>query len=284
MQMLFGVDVPNHGEYSDPHVLLELAFEAESAGWDGFFIWDHILKYQDNRIPLADTWSTLCAIAAVTDHIRLGPMVTPLARRRPWKVARETVTLDHLSRGRLILGVGLGMRSKAEFEPFGDQGDPKIRGEMLDESLVVINNFWVGEEFSFSGKHYQLKDVRFLPRPYQSPRIPIWVAGTWPNKKPFRRAAAWDGAFPMMANQGLSEMMPLNMFREVIAYTKKTHHLMEDFDFIHLGISSGASFSEDLKIVKDYQQAGMTWWLENLNPVRGSLAKMRKRIRSGPIR
>ena len=124
--MNFGIDVPNHGEYSDPIVLLELAQMTEDAGWDGFFIWDHIVKSFDNRLPVADPWVVLSAVAVRTSRVRIGTMVTPIARRRPWKLAKETVTLDHLSQGRLILGIGLGARSQAEFGVFGDESAQKF--------------------------------------------------------------------------------------------------------------------------------------------------------------
>ena len=179
--MNFGIDVPNHSAYSDPRLLVELACEAEAAGWDGFFIWDHLVRWNDRRIPVVDPWITLAAIAVKTERICLGPMVTPLARRRPWKLARETVTLDHLSGGRLILGIGLGSRSTAEFKAFGDEGDPKARAAMLDEGLEVLAGLWSGHAFSYSGKYYQIEETQFRPPPVQSPRIPIWVAGTWPN-------------------------------------------------------------------------------------------------------
>jgi len=280
--MKFAVDVPNHGEYSDPDLLLELAKDAEIAGWDGFFIWDHILKYQDHRISVADPWIVLSAIAATTGRLRIGPMVTPLARRRPWKVARETVTLDHLSGGRLIFGVGLGARSRAEFGRFGDEEDPKVRGEMLDEGLQVLDRLWKGEPFTYQGDHYQVSETTFVPPPVQSPRIPVWVAGTWPNKKPFRRAARWDGAFPLMVEHLFADMMPANQIQEAAAFLRACRGDDRPFDLVHLGITPGIDPDVDAQIVQPYRQAGVTWWLENINPIRGSLAEMRKRIISGP--
>ena len=282
--MKFAIDVPNHAEYSDPHLLVELAVDAEKAGWDGFFIWDHLLKYQDYRIPVADPWIVLSAIALKTERLSIGPMVTPLARRRPWKVARETVTLDHLSGGRLILGVGLGARSRAEFGVFGDEGDPKIRGAMLDEGLEVLSSLWKGEPFVHQGEYYQVEETLFMPQPLQSPRIPIWVAGTWPNKKPFLRSVGWDGAFPLWMGQGHSDMMPVDQMRAVIDYIETCRVDDRAFDIVHLGITPGVDRVEDAKVVKPYQQVGVTWWLENLNPTRGSLEEMRRRIIMGPAR
>ena len=280
--MNFGIDVPNHGPYSDPRWLVELAYEAEAAGWDGFFIWDHLVRWNDRRIPVADPWIALAAIAVKTERIRLGPMVTPLARRRPWKLARETVTLDHLSGGRLILGIGLGARSTAEFKTFGDEGEPKARAAMLDEGLEVLTGLWSGEAFSYRGAYYQMEETQFRPSPVQSPRIPIWVAGTWPNKRPFRRGARWDGAFPLGVGQGQLDMMPPNVIKEAVVYLME--HRTDDapFDIVHSGITPGKSKTDDAEIVAPYAELGVTWWLENINPERGSYHKMRHRIRFGP--
>lgn len=280
--MYFGIDVPNQGSHSDPRLLIELAREAEAAGWDGFFIWDHLVRWNDRRMPVVDPWITLAAIAVNTERIRLGPMITPLARRRPWKLARETVTLDHLSAGRLILGVGLGARSNVEFKAFGDEGDPKARAAMLDEGLEVLTGLWSGEAFSYHGGHYQIEETQFRPPPVQSPRIPIWVAGTWPNKRPFRRAARWDGVFPLGAGQGYLDMMTPDEMRDVVAYVMKHRQYDTRFDIVHSGITPGESKTEDAQIVAPYAAVGVTWWLENITPERGSLQEMRERVRQGP--
>jgi alkanesulfonate monooxygenase SsuD/methylene tetrahydromethanopterin reductase-like flavin-dependent oxidoreductase (luciferase family) len=280
--MNFGIDVPNHNAYSDPRLLVQLACEAEAAGWDGFFVWDHLVRWNDRRIPLADPWIALAAIAVKTERICLGPMVTPLTRRRPWKLARETVTLDHLSAGRLVLGIGLGARSDAEFKAFGDEGDPKVRAAMLDEGLAVLAGLWSGETFSYRGEYYQIEETQFRPGPVQFPRIPIWVAGTWPNKRPFRRAARWDGVFPLGVGQGQLDMVTPNVMTEIATYVME--HRTDDapFDIVHSGITPGDSATEDAQIVAPYAALGVTWWLENINPERGSFQKMRRRVRSGP--
>jgi alkanesulfonate monooxygenase SsuD/methylene tetrahydromethanopterin reductase-like flavin-dependent oxidoreductase (luciferase family) len=183
----FALDVSTADSYSNPRVLADLAAEAEEAGWDGFFVWDAVFA-RPPQVPMANPWVALSAIATQTRRIRIGAMVTPLARRRPWQVARETVSLDHLSKGRLIFGVGLGYQA-LDFEAFGEEADPKVRGEKLDEGLEVLARLWTGNPVTFQGKHYQVKDVKFFPKPLQTPRIPIWVAGYWPNRRPFRRAA-----------------------------------------------------------------------------------------------
>ena len=149
--MRFAINVPNFGTYSDPRTAADLAREAEDAGWDGFFVWDHILGAREWQVPIADPWVLLSAVAMRTERIRLGPMVTPIPRRRPWKLARETVTLDHLSRGRLVLGVGLGFPPDAEFEQFGEDGDPRVRAAKLDEGLAVLTGLWSGQPFRLRG-------------------------------------------------------------------------------------------------------------------------------------
>jgi alkanesulfonate monooxygenase SsuD/methylene tetrahydromethanopterin reductase-like flavin-dependent oxidoreductase (luciferase family) len=168
-------------ELADPWVLVELAEAAESRGWDGVFLWDHVV-YRPPVSAVLDAWVALSAIAADTQRLRLGPMVTPLSRRRVQKVARETVTLDHLSRGRFTLGVGLGSSNTAELEPYGEVVDPRERARLLDERLSRLTEFWAGG---------------FQPRPVQRPRIPVWVAGRWPKRRPLARALKWDGFFPI---------------------------------------------------------------------------------------
>ena len=170
-------------ELSEPALVAELAARAEARGWDGFFVWDHV-AYREPVRALADPWITLAAVAAATRRVRIGPLVTPLPRRRPHQLARETVTLDRLSRGRLVLGVGLGSERTGEFDPdrFGEEGDARARARLLDDGLERLRAYWDGE---------------FEPRPLQRPRIPVWVAARWPHRRPLRRAARWDGLFPV---------------------------------------------------------------------------------------
>jgi alkanesulfonate monooxygenase SsuD/methylene tetrahydromethanopterin reductase-like flavin-dependent oxidoreductase (luciferase family) len=178
-----GIFVAPFDELSDPRVTAGLAARAEERGWDGFFVWDHI-QYRAPVSAVADPWVTLAAVATATERVRIGPLVTPLARRRIHKLARETVTLDRLSGGRLVLGVGLGGDRNGEFdrERFGEEDDPRARARLLDDGLERLASYWGGE---------------FEPPPVQSPRIPVWVAGRWPNRAPLRRAARWDGLFPI---------------------------------------------------------------------------------------
>jgi alkanesulfonate monooxygenase SsuD/methylene tetrahydromethanopterin reductase-like flavin-dependent oxidoreductase (luciferase family) len=279
--MHYGVTTPNWGDYGDPRLLAELAHEAEVAGWEGFFIWDHIKwPAQD---PTADPWVALAAMAMRTERIRLGTMVTPLPRRRPWKLARETVTLDHLSGGRLILGVGSGYFQQEEFEAFGEAGDPKVRAAKLDEGLEVLTGLWSGEPFSYAGTQYQVKNVCFTP-PVQRPRIPIWVAGTWPIKAPFRRAARWDGVVPIPRDVIANPNLTPKEIRDIVAYIKEHRTRAEPFDITSGGQTQGGGAAEDVTIVAPYAEAGATWWLEYIIPWRSSLAEVRERIRKGPPR
>ena len=178
-----GIYVAPFDELYEPRVVADLAARAESRGWDGFFIWDHV-RYRAPVRAVADPWVTLAAVAMATDRLAIGPLVTPVSRRRPHKLARETVTLDRLSGGRLILGVGLGSDRNGEFDPerLGEESDPRARARLLDHGLERLSEYWAGE---------------FEPPPLQQPRIPVWVASRWPNRRPLARAARWDGLFPI---------------------------------------------------------------------------------------
>ncbi len=168
-------------ELSDPRLVADLAAQAEAAGWDGFFVWDHI-SYKAPTRAVSDPWVVLSAIACATSRVRIGPLVTPLSRRRVQKLARETVSLDVLSKGRLVLGAGLGSDNHGELAPWGEVTDPRARADLLDAGLDRLAELWDGE---------------FEPRPVQRPRIPVWLASRWPNRRPVRRAARWDGLFPL---------------------------------------------------------------------------------------
>ncbi len=279
--MRFGLSIPNKGIYSDIHLVLELAQMAEEAGWDGFYIWDHVAG--PARTPFLDPWICMAAIAAKTQNMRLGVMVTPLSRRRPWKVAREIVALDRLSEGRMTLGVGLGYFKQKEFKEFGEEFDPKVRGDMLDEGLEVIAGLQSGEKYSFDGEHYQISGTVFRPTPVQSPRIPVWVGGMWPNKRPFRRAARWDGVLPMGKGRGYISLSPAE-FREIKAFIVKHRSSDEPFDYCLGGQTSGENLAEDKSILAPYQHEGLTWWIESIPPTRMSLKQARDRIRVGPPR
>jgi alkanesulfonate monooxygenase SsuD/methylene tetrahydromethanopterin reductase-like flavin-dependent oxidoreductase (luciferase family) len=280
--MYYGIYTPNFGAQTSPQLLADLAAEAEQAGWDGFFLWDHMLYSLNQKLPLFDPWVTLAGMAMRTERLRLGTTVTPLARRRPWKLARETVTLDHLSSGRLILTVGVGDPDEADFGTFGEPTDPKIRAAMLDEGLEILKGFWSGKPYSFSGTHYQVKKCTFLPTPLQQPRIPIWVGGFWPHKRPFRRAARWDGAFPL--NAGGPFTPPPAVLGEICEYIFQHRTSPAPFDLVIMGSTPGDDPKTARKKLATYANTKLTWWLETLFRWRNSAEAMRQRIRQGPPR
>ncbi|KKM00173.1 hypothetical protein LCGC14_1807060, partial [marine sediment metagenome] len=187
-KMKYGLLMPHGGpSLNTPQKVTKYAIIAEQSGWDAFFIWDSISALA------VDPWVTLASIAMSTKKIKIGAMVTPVARRRPWKLAKEGVSLDQLSHGRLIFGAGLG--DDPVFGPYGEDTDKKVRAKKLDEGLDILNQLWSGEAVNFDGKYFNITDITY-DRPIQSPRIPIWIGGLWPNKAPFRRAAKWDGMMP----------------------------------------------------------------------------------------
>jgi alkanesulfonate monooxygenase SsuD/methylene tetrahydromethanopterin reductase-like flavin-dependent oxidoreductase (luciferase family) len=276
----YAVGLPNVREYADPRLLAEFAAEAEAAGWDGVFVWDHIAREEDPSVPATDPWIALAAMAVGTQRVRLGIMVTPLARRRPWKVAREAVALDVLSGGRFTLGVGLGGGAQAEFAAFGESPDPKVRAELLDEGLAILDGLWSGEPFTFEGAHHRVTGAHFTPRPVQEPRVPVWVAGRWPNRRPFRRAARWDGVFPVFEGVASGRMATPEQLAEVVGYTRG--HRADDAAAFDVALECISTGEDDAALAASYADAGLTWWVEALGWFRGPLEAMRERIRRGP--
>jgi alkanesulfonate monooxygenase SsuD/methylene tetrahydromethanopterin reductase-like flavin-dependent oxidoreductase (luciferase family) len=278
--MRFGVYLPNFGAFGDAQRVADLAREAEEAGWDGFFLWDHVAR--SGPLPVVDPWIALAAVAMTTRRIRLGTTVTPLPRRRPWKLARETVSLDRLSGGRLILGVGLGSGHPLEWDALGEETRLPSRGAMLDEGLRVLTGLWSSEPFAFEGDHYRIGQSRFLPPPLQSPRIPIWVAALWPHRAPLRRAARWDGVFPLFFDEPGE---PVEQLAEAVRYVREQRAGDAPFDVVYVSQSA----SEDLERI---ERAGATWWLLPLVPEafggdrqgEWPFEAMRASVRAGPPR
>ena len=287
--MRYGVYVPNFGPYGDARVLAELAYEAEEAGWDGFFLWDQVSKstLTPTIDAMVDPWIALTAIALRTRTILLGPLVTPLPRRRPWMVARETVSLDHLSGGRLIFGVGAG-GGYYDFEAMGEVSDAKTLAALLEEGLEVLTDLWSGERYSHEGVAYHIKEAQFLPRPLQSPRIPIWVANLWPAKAPLRRAVRWDGIVPIGRDLPLEAMLSPEEMQEIVRSVVSQPGYTTPFEVVHMGITGGVDGVHDREVAVAYQQVGVTWWVEKILPeLWGSwtewpLEAMRMRIMKGP--
>src|SRR6266699_998594 len=258
--------LPLFDDLADPIVAARLAGEAEGAGWHGVFVWDH-LRWRALVRQVADAWITLAEKAGATERVRLGPMVTPLARRRPVKVARETATLDRLSGGRLILGVGLGSdRFGGELSKTGEETDDRLRGQMLDESLEILTAAWSGRPVHHHGPHYTVDGIQFLPRPAQRPGVPVWAAGLAGNVKPLRRAARYQGFFPV--NLGHADQLA-----EAVAAIAGLDPAAP-YD-IAVGLPPGTDPAP-------YARAGATWWLPEFDPATVSLDQVRGVLRDGP--
>ena len=290
--MQFGISLPGFGAFGDVRYLVQTAVAAEAAGWDGFFLWDHII-FDPTFHPMVDPWIALAAIALHTKRMRIGALVTPVARRRPWKLARETVDIDLLSDGRLIFGAGLGEPAKWDFGFFGEEEDDKVRAEKLDEGLEILSGLWSGELFSYTGKHYQLAPMRFEPKPLQQPRIPIWIGGNWDKRKPKLRAARYDGYFPL---KWLS-MVTLDEWQEIKTtldrYRQQFQRSDKPFALIQGGQTPGDNPVAAAEIARPYADFGIDWWIESVDPWRWgasgeeafsaeSVHLMEERIHQGP--
>jgi alkanesulfonate monooxygenase SsuD/methylene tetrahydromethanopterin reductase-like flavin-dependent oxidoreductase (luciferase family) len=246
-----GIFVAPFGALAEPGVVVDLAARAEDRGWDGFFLWDHV-AYRAPVRAVADPWVALAAIACATEQLRLGTMVTPLSRRRVHKLARETVTLDHLSRGRLTLGVGLGVERNDELEPFGEVVDARERARLLDRGLTRLSQFWAGE---------------FQPPPWQQPRIPVWVAARWPHRRPVRRAARWDGLFPI-------DLPGPDALAELASEVRGLRAGRDDHFELVVEIPPGAA-------AEPWEAAGATWVLTAFGS-QPRRAEVREAIEAGP--
>jgi alkanesulfonate monooxygenase SsuD/methylene tetrahydromethanopterin reductase-like flavin-dependent oxidoreductase (luciferase family) len=279
--MRFAVNLPNFGPYADPRTVAGIAADAEATGWDGLFVWDHVTFIKAWSLEIGDPWIILAAAALATERIRLGTMVTPVPRRRPSKLARETATLDRLSGGRLVLGVGLGSPAQDEYGTFGEAADHGTLAEKLDEGLEVLTGLWSGRPFSFHGRHYRVDEVTFKPTPLQQPRIPVWVAGAWPGTGPFRRAGRWDGVAPMKLAEEPTSLTP-DEVRGVVAAVRANRPGQEPFEVMVGGVTDGGA--ADRKVAGALAEAGATWWSEWLSPLRGDLETVRARVRRGPPR
>ncbi|MFI7061411.1 LLM class flavin-dependent oxidoreductase [Kribbella sp. NPDC050124] len=283
--MRFSINIPNFGDFADAHTVARVATTAEEAGWDGLFVWDHVVhsKKQRQGQPFGDPWMLLTAAALATSRITLGPLVTPVARRRPEQLARQVATLDAMSGGRVVFGAGLGGPIDDEFGSFGDETDPKILAERLDEGLDLLTAYWSGEPVDHHGRHYHADDVTLLPATVQRPRPPVWIAGYWPRKTPMRRAARWDGAVPLFLDANHGEAPPVEQLRELVTYL---HSLRNDeatpYDVIVGGITTPA---DARATVEPLAEAGATWWDER-QLIRGTdfyrLDPVLRRIEQGP--
>lgn len=267
--MRFGLSFPNFGGFAEPEALVRLATSAEDAGWDGFFIWDHIVIA--DGMPIADPWVTLGAIAAATERIMIGPMVIALPRHRPWVVASQSVTLDRLSGGRFVLGVGIGFPPGPEFGTFADPEDERTRADMLDEGLEIIQGVWSGEPFAHRATHYTIEEHRFAPTPLT--RIPIWVAGMLPNRRPLRRAARHDGVIPIRADMAELTTDDVIFLRDYIARHRTSD---EPFDIV----VGGPPVTRDH--IAELEGLGVTWYVAGPSPEGEEIADTERWVSRGP--
>ncbi|HEX6659997.1 MAG TPA: LLM class flavin-dependent oxidoreductase [Ilumatobacter sp.] len=271
--MRFGVSIPN---FAEPEALLEVARDTEQGGWDGFFLWDHVLVDVGAPPPVCEPWTVLAAAATMTSRVRLGTMVTPLARRRPWVLARQVTTVDHLSHGRAVLGVGLGVPPEAEYAAFGETADPAEHAALVDEGLEVIDALWTGQPVTHTGRQHRLRDVTVLPRPIQRPRVPIWSAASLPARAGIRRAARWDGIVPIFASG--QEFRPLtpDEVAGVVEEISSRRTSNDPFDVVVWVLA------EDAEACAEYERAGATWLIHGPAPGDDWLADARLIAAGGP--
>jgi alkanesulfonate monooxygenase SsuD/methylene tetrahydromethanopterin reductase-like flavin-dependent oxidoreductase (luciferase family) len=276
--MKFGFVIP----FADARQAAELARLGENAGWDGFFVSDPLWG--------VDAWVSLTTAAMLTERIRLGTMLTPIARMRPWRLAGQTAALDNLSGGRVILSVGLGAPDTG-YAAFGEVTDRKTRAELTDESLEILTRLWRGQPFSFKGKHYDVRDPKFFPPPppLQKPRIPIWMVGAWPSPKSMERALRYDGLLPMIVDRDATgNRMPrqalpeeLHDISSYVGRVRRENGLSATYDIIVEGETPGNDAEAAAMQLLPWQEAGATWWIES-NWNAPSMKVVQKRIEAGP--
>jgi alkanesulfonate monooxygenase SsuD/methylene tetrahydromethanopterin reductase-like flavin-dependent oxidoreductase (luciferase family) len=279
---------------TEPNLAVELAGLAEASGWDAFFVWEGIWA--------TDPWATLAAAAMVTDRIRLGTMLTPVPRRRPWELAGQTMTVDRLSNGRVILSVGLGVPDYVEqrFWIFEDDPGRRVRAELLDEGLELMQHLWRGEPFEYEGRHYHAERTESMlpPSIVQHPRIPTWVVGVWPRMRSMRRVARYDGWIPNYAPPQADGIDPVVQQRtytpdiaaQAIAWIREERDRIglgdRPFDIIQEGTTGGVDPEADAAVVRPWADAGATWWLESdwQVPATEVAEYARARVKAGPPR
>jgi alkanesulfonate monooxygenase SsuD/methylene tetrahydromethanopterin reductase-like flavin-dependent oxidoreductase (luciferase family) len=255
----------------DPRTAGDLAAEAEAAGWDGVFYWDAVAI---GGMEIYDPWIVMAVMAMRTERVRLGAIVSPPSRRRPWKLARETMTLDQLSNGRLIVPVGLGALDDAAFGNVGEATEARTRAEMLDESLAILEGLWSGEAYGHEGEHYRFGPMTFRPTPVQRPRIPIWVVGAWPNERSVRRALRFDGILPQTTDPEQIRALVVHIERERPPTGKTPFEIMVEGVTPADPAAAGAA-------VAPLADAGATWWVES-DWSDATVESLRRRIAAGP--
>jgi alkanesulfonate monooxygenase SsuD/methylene tetrahydromethanopterin reductase-like flavin-dependent oxidoreductase (luciferase family) len=278
--MRFGLFVPAFAELADPRRVAGLARTAEEAGWDGFYLWDHVLGR--GGMGVADPWVTLAAVATATERVRIGTLVTPLSRRRPWVIARQVATLDRLSGGRVVVGIGLGSDASREFSAFGELVDARRRGRILDESVDVLRRLLSGEPVLHRGEHLRVDTEPFTPRPLQEP-VPMWAACVLPNRRPLVRAARLEGCFPLFPGP----VPPPPPTHAEVAGVRRELDRLGAQPHIDLVVRCALSLQDPAWLrsgLADLEDAGVTWMLEGFAPGEPPVAVVEDVVRRGPPR
>lgn len=286
--MRFSINLPNFGDFADPKTVAKVAVAAEQAGWDGLFVWDHVVHNKRERRgqPFGDPWMLLTAAALATSRLKVGTLVTPVARRRPEQLARQVATLDSLSGGRVIFAAGLGGPIEDEYGSFGDTTDPVVLAERLDEGLELLRRYWSGEVVDHRGRHYRVDDVALLPATLQRPHPPIWIGGFWPRRRPMRRAAGWDGVVPLFTDARHGQIPPVDQVRELVAYVRQYRDGARRGSFeVVLGGRTPGDPAQAGAIVGRLAETGATWWDERQLQTSEDLDRLTpvlRRIEHGP--
>ena len=271
--MKYCVTLGAAGDGRDPRGLGDLAELAEDFGWDGVFLEDY-LNYQGQADTATyDAWISLAAMASATSRLHVGMTVSPVPRYMPWDLAAKAVAVDHLSGGRLILGVGAGDVADPTSAAIGEPSDPRTRAELLDEGLAIVTGLWTGEPLHHRGKYYRIDGLRMTATPVQEPRIPIWVGGDLLVAGVRRRLAQWDGACVYKGPPGSGQSVVPDDVRMILDLVIAARGSADGFDVKISGV-------DDSRQLAEYADAGATWSSTWIPP--GTVIEARAVIAAGP--
>ena len=274
--MKFGLNVLISWNQDTIRFLLELIKEAENSGWDGFFLWDHLAFPWPSEV--AEPWTVLSAAATFTKNIKMGTIVTPLARHRPQSFARQLTTLDHISEGRVILGAGLG--NPYDFEPYGEKSKNKVLAKKLDESLNIISQLWTGTPVTYQGKYYKINGISYQPTPIQKPKIPIWIGGV--SIGALKRAARWDGWCPVGPSESAGQRgTSLEEIKESIKKIEEIRGNLKNYDIVYTVDFPTVNFDQN-KFLMKCKSVGVTWILDHLYGLRMTEKEALDKVKQGP--
>lgn len=269
--MKYGFVIPG-GDVPD---IVEVAVEIERAGWDAVFVAEGVYG--------TDAWVALGAMAARTSKIMLGTLLTPVSRRRPWKLASETATLDRLSQGRAVLSVGLGAIDTG-FAQVGEETDRKVRAQLMDEGLEVMGNLWAGKPFKYSGEHYNVDwDNSWSYTPFERASVPVWAVAILGKQKTIDRAMRWDGILPAKVENGKYIPFTPDDIRALAQHVAEHRTRQTPFDIVLEGVTP-FDIQEARDKVAPFREAGATWWIESMWDAPGGQKAVMKRIKQGPPR